>query len=170
MTDIKMLDEVKEGIEKYIGFFQYVHGRMADASKPSYQKLIEYWKDVLHVLNNEKIQYRAEDGDELVHGFWPVSKWRDHVPAQYQNVACELDSAIDYVGPRRNRPREAFNPRVDIAKGHIIFQRPDTMDLETYPIYLGYVVSEVEEGEVNAENKVEHVCDVKWYRPYMKKI
>lgn len=142
---------------------------MAEASKPSYHKLIDYWKDILHVLNNEEIQYRAEDGDELVHGFWPVSKWRDHVPAQYQNVACELDSPIDYVGPRRNRPREAFNPRVDIAKGHIILQRPDTMDLETYPIYLGCVVSEVEEGEVNAENKLEHVCGVKWYRPYMKK-
>ena len=63
MIDIKMLDEVKEGIQKYIGFFQTMHGRMADASKPSYHKLIEYWKDVLHVLNNEKIQYRAEDGD-----------------------------------------------------------------------------------------------------------
>jgi hypothetical protein len=89
---------------------------------------------------------------------------------QFQEAACELDPPVDYVGPQRHRPRGSFNPRVDITKGCYILQRPDTEDLSTYPVHLGIVVSEgVVEGGLNNENRVEHVCDVKWYRPHLPK-
>lgn len=84
-------------------------------------------------------------------------------------MACELDAREDYVGPMKNRPREAFHPRVDIVKGYFILQRPATEDIENYPVHLGRVVSDVEEGELNDENKLEHVCLVEWYRPHMGK-
>lgn len=169
MDTIKMLDEVKEGIQKYIEFYQLVHSKSGDAGKEAYAKLIDYWQDVLHVLQNEEIQYKPEDGEELVHGFWPISNWRDQISRQHENAACELDTPVDYVGPQRQMPRQAFNPRVDITKGHVILQRPHEMDMDTYPVYMGFVVSDVEEGELNAENKREHVCFVKWYRPLMPK-
>ncbi len=47
-------------------------------------------------------------------------------------------------------------------------QRPDTADLSTYPVHMGLVVSDgVQEGGLNAENRLEHVCEVSWYRPHM---
>jgi hypothetical protein len=170
MTDIKMLDMVQDGLQKHITFFRQIHRRIEPRGKIAFQKCIDYWVDILGLLEKEKVQYRIEDGVELMHGFWPVSKWRDNVPIQFREMACDLDPEVNYVGPQRDRPRASFHPRVDIKKGDFILQRPDTDDLSTYPVHMGLVVSDgVEEGSLNAENKLEHVCEVKWYRPHMTK-
>lgn len=120
-------------------------------------------------MKTQHVQYLPGDGDDLVHGFWPISKWRDHVPTQYRNVACELEAKEDYVGPQKDKPREAFNPRSDICKDHFVLVRPHTKDLAKYPIYLGKFVSEVMEGGLNKHEQLELVCMVAWFRPYMKK-
>lgn len=169
MTEMKMLDEVKAGLQKYIEFYGVVQARIGEEDgKAAFAKLVEYWQDVLHVLGNETTQYRLEDGEELVHGFWPVSKWRDQVCGLSQIAACQLDSPIQYVGPRRSIPRQAYNPRLHIEKGHMILQRPHENNIGTCPVYMGYVTSDVEIENPKADI-IEHVCQVKWYRPFMEK-
>lgn len=169
MIEMSMLEEVRQGLQKQVKFFDFVGTRTtSEEGKNRWAALVQYWNRIIHTLETEVVQYRSGD-DNLVHGFWPVSKWRDNVPLQYRNVACELDAKVAYVGPRKNKPREAFNPRVDIVKGNYVLVRPDTNDLEVYPIYLGKVISEVEEGEVNDNDQLEHVCSVEWYRPYIQR-
>ena len=36
-----------------------------------------------------------------------------------------------------------------------------------YHVFLGKVVSEVQEGELNDDKLLEHVCFVEWYRPFV---
>ncbi|CAM6085741.1 unnamed protein product [Calypogeia fissa] len=161
MLDVARLDEVRDGLGKFIKFFKVINGRTVEEStKIRWEGLVKYWSRINDMLELGKVQYWAEDGDNLVHGFWPVTNWRDTVPRNYRNVACELEAAIEYVGPLKNKPPQPYNPRSDIVIGHFVLVRPDIEDLDTYPIHMGQVVSDVEEGRINEHGQLEHVCNV----------
>ncbi|CAM6127292.1 unnamed protein product [Calypogeia fissa] len=168
MSPMKMLTEVQTGPEKYVEFFQGVHdGILEETSKRSWALLVEYWSTIVDTLKTKDVQYRPNQLDTLVHGFWPVSTWRHHVQPEYRTVACALEVEVDYVGPQKDKPAQAFHPRIDVAKGHFVLVRPDDADLNTYPVHMGLVVTDVQEGGLNEENEVEHMCDIEWYRPVM---
>lgn len=119
-------------------------------------------------MKEDEVQYRQEDNDDMAQGFWPLSNWREHVPTLYRNFACKLEAKNIYVGPQRDKPRDCFNPLDDIGKGMFVLIRPDTEDLKTYPVYLGKVVSDIIEGEINTAGLQEHICKVEWWRPCIR--
>jgi hypothetical protein len=107
MMEMKQLQEVCNGLKKYLKFFKYVQQQSAEQARSFWNELISYWIQILTVLEDEKIQY-IEESHDLVHGFWPISKWRNQVPMQFRSVACELEAQVQYIGPKRNKPCESF--------------------------------------------------------------
>src|SRR5450759_2783711 len=168
MEEIKMFDDVKEGLEKFVKFFEICGEKASnDESKTHWLKLIQYWETVLETLRSVPLQHTSESGEDLIHGFWPATQWRDNIPEGYRNVACELEPDIEFVGPQRAKPREVFYPRSDVRPGDFVLVRPDIKDMVIYPVFLGKVVSEVQEGQLNDDKLLEHVCFVEWYRPFI---
>ncbi|CAM6098471.1 unnamed protein product [Calypogeia fissa] len=102
-----------------------------------WETLSSYWKGILGILKTEGIQHRQGDFEDLVHGFWPISQWRNNVPRGYRNVACELESTQPYCGPLKDKPRQAYNPRFDICVGQFVLVRPHEKDMDTYPVHMG---------------------------------
>lgn len=168
MTEMSMLGDVCKGLEKHLSFFELIQRRSATRElKEPWERLIIYWKAIINTLEKEVVEYRPEDGPTLVQGFWPRTNWKENVPMIFRNVACELEAQESYVGAQKDKPLQSFDPRIDVGKGDFILQRPDTNDLKTYPVHMGQVVSDVREGGLNVEKKVQHVCDVAWFRPIM---
>ncbi|CAM6123717.1 unnamed protein product [Calypogeia fissa] len=173
MQEMKMFDEVKEGLNKYISFFDHVGklGKMKGAVDwEHWETLSFYWKGILDILKTKGIQHRQGDCEHLVHEFWSTSQWKDNVPKGYRNVACKLESTQPYCGLLKDKPRQAYNPRSDICIGQFVLVRPHEIDMDTYPIHMGQVVTEVEEGLINEDGKVEHVCSIEWWRPFLPQI
>ena len=121
MEEIKMFNDVKEGLQKFIKFF-HICGEKAlnDESKLHWLKLIQYWETVLETLTTVPLPHGSQRGDKLIHGFWPITQWRENIPEGYRNVACELEPDIEYVGPQRAKPPEVFNPRSDVGLGDFV--------------------------------------------------
>lgn len=84
-------------------------------------------------------------------------------PVTYRNYACELDAAEKYVGPKKSKPKTAFNPRIDVFPTDYVLLRPEDDDLQLYPVHLGQVLDEVVEGPLDANGKITHVCPVKYF-------
>ena len=168
MVEMKALDDVKLGLRKYLNFINKVAGKK-EGTQQNWKGCADYWTRILDTIESQVTQYRPHEMESLQNGFWPVSKWRDHVPNEYRKFACELEKPLHYVGPQRHKPKDTFQPRLHIVENNFIFVRPATEDLPFYPVWMGKVVSNVYEGDVNEEGNVEHMCKVQWYRPYMEK-
>jgi hypothetical protein len=74
MIEMTMLDEVRQGLQKQVNFFDFIRNRTtSEEGKTRWMTLVQYWNQIIHTLETEAVQYRSGD-DKLVQGFWPLSK------------------------------------------------------------------------------------------------
>ena len=108
-----------------------------------YRRVIDYWSNVIQelgrpILSEEMLYY--ED-------FWPKSRGSHQLDDMIIQQEVERFIGIEeynnhYCGPQREKPREEFNPLVDVHKGDFIMLHPD--DTTIYPVWLTMAMSDID--------------------------
>ncbi len=132
--------EIENGIKDYLKYWERwsnVQGPEAEFTK-FIMPVIEYWKNMVHALQIPNVHEETTFVE-----FWPQT--------QGDTISTELDDADDfggleelndhYCGPLSKRPKNAFQPMVDVRKGDFVLVRPSD---PIYPIWLGVAESEID--------------------------
>jgi hypothetical protein len=160
-NEVKQAGLTKDGINDYIKHWQ-------TNPDETNRALIDYWKNVSNLL--DEIDTTST---ELKEGWLPKSRWRTLADAEedYGTVNAIVKayapppSDKHYVGPKKDRPKylglENYEPSTDVECHQFVVVKP--ADRETYPVWLGYTISDIckEEGNINLDKvRVEWWCPV----------
>ena len=153
---IKDHQEVICGIKDYLKYWErwtIVQGPEADYTK-FITPVIEYWKTMINSLQTSNVQE-----DTLFMDFWPKTQGdTTFQDADDVDDFLGLEELNDhYCGPLSKRPKDAFQPMVDVKKGDFVLVRPAD---SIYPIWLGVAQSEVDTDKHSSNYK--RICIQYW--------
>ena len=106
------------------------------------QDIIDYWSNVIQELG-KPILSEANTFED----FWPKTQGSHQLDDM--NIRQEVERFIGleeyndhFCGPQREKPREEFNPMVDVRQGDFLMLHPD--DTNIYPIWLAMAISNID--------------------------
>ena len=108
-----------------------------------YRPVIDYWSNVIEELG-KPIRSEAIFFDD----FWPKTQGSHQLDDMNTHQAVETFIGIEehnehYCGPQRERPREEFNPMLDVNQGDFLMLYPD--DPNIYPVWLALAKSDIDD-------------------------
>ena len=93
---------------------------------------IGYWKRVLDALEGIYNDHTPlDESDSYSDDFWPKTRQNDNIDCNALHPISSImdgdfDSVIDepiYVGPKYNKPKPTFDPRIDFEKEKMLLLR-----------------------------------------------
>ena len=94
--------------------------------------VVQYWEQMIIALKTPSMEQ-----EDAFHDFWPRSLPSPIVSLEDEFVDEEnfgmVDNEDHYCGSARNKPRDEFNPQIDVSKGSFVLVRPSS---SIYPVWL----------------------------------
>ena len=160
---IKDSGQMVSGIKDYIKYWDKLRvDRGLEDSYYTYIKpVIEYWEDMIKALSEPNIQSQSI----MSQSFWPQM---NHEIEQDSNTNKEdfmgLKALEDhFCGPQNKRPKDAFQPLVDVTNGDFVLIRPSE---NIYPIWLGVAESDI---ETNHDSEHYNMILIQYWAPCSRK-
>ena len=137
---VKAHEEVILGLKNYIRFWENLGN---GSSVPRYYRpVIDYWSNVIQELG-KPILSEANTFED----FWPKTQGSHQLDDM--NIRQEVERFIGleeyndhFCGPQREKPREEFNPMVDVRQGDFLMLHPD--DTNIYLVWLAMAISNID--------------------------
>ena len=131
-----------EGLQEFVNWWNYFVDREGfDSTYVTWTRPInQYWEQMIIA---SKIP--CVDQETTFYEFWsrilplPIVALDDAF-ANEDNFGMD-DNEDHYCGSARNKPRDEFNPQIDVSKGSFVFVRPSS---SIYPVWLGVATSDVD--------------------------
>ena len=161
---LKDHEKVVEGLQTFANWWKsFVDSKGVQSAYANWiMPVVQYWEQVITALKTPC----CVDQGNVFHDFWPRSLPSPIVAledafADEENFGMN-DNEDHYCGSARNKPKDAFNPQVDVSKDSFVLVRPSS---SIYPIWLGVAVSNVDK-EKESENFLK--VKVQYWAPITK--
>ena len=139
---IKDHEKVIEGLQTFINCWKsFVDSKGINSAYANWiMPVVQYWEQMIIALKTPCVEQ-----EDAFHDFWPRSLPSPIVALEDEFVDEENfgmdDNEDHYCGSARNKPRDEFNPQIDVSKGSFVLVRPSS---SIYPVWLGVATSDVD--------------------------
>jgi hypothetical protein len=154
---MKALEEVKKGLNSFVAHWKKMSN---DEETGEFRRknghLEDYWKGVRTALD-APLQVR----ETLLDGFWPASRiTHDQTIRMQRNGTLREEDAEDanFVGRKRDRPRDSFRVNRDTFAGYFVVVRPT--DGDSKPFWLARAIT-----NPNPDPGHMHMIEIQYWTP-----
>ena len=150
-------EKVIEGLQTFVNWWKsFIDSKGKESAYANWiMPVIEYWEQMIIALRTPCVEQ-----EYVMQDFWPRSLSSPVVALEdafedEDNFGMN-ENEDHYCGSARNKPKEEFNPQIDVSKGNFVLVRPSS---SMYPIWLGVAISDVDkekESETFSRVKIQY--------------